>query len=152
MTVRDPVDSKLFWTNPVGIPFSMMKKSDLILVNYSGEVQDGGANRLVNTAAYCIHSGVHKARQDVRAAAHTHSIYGRTFSTLGRTLDSLTQDSCAFHNDHVLHDTFNGVVLEADEGKAIAERLGDKKAAILQNHGLLTVGKTIEEVSFLHAV
>ena len=80
-------------------------------------------------------------------AAHSHSIYGRTWCSLGRKLDSLTQDSCAFHDDHVVYESFNGVVLAEKEGKDIAKCLGDRKAALLINHGLLTVGKTIEEVS-----
>jgi ribulose-5-phosphate 4-epimerase/fuculose-1-phosphate aldolase len=95
-----------------------------------------------------IHHAVHTARPDVMCAAHSHSIYGRTFCALGRKLDTITQDSCAFHNDHVLYDSFKGVVLVEEEGKNIAKALGDKKAALLQNHGLLTVGKSIEEAVF----
>lgn len=94
-----------------------------------------------------IHSAVHAARPDVICAAHSHSIYGRTWCSLGRKIDSLTQDSCAFHDDHVVYDSFNGVVLAEKEGKDIASCLGNKKAALLQNHGLLTVGHTVEEVS-----
>lgn len=48
----------------------------------------------------------------------------------------------------MLYESFNGVVLAEEEGRNIAECLGDKKAALLQNHGLLTVGKTIEEAVF----
>lgn len=59
----------------------------------------------------------------------------------------LTQDSCVFYNDHVLYPTFAGVVLASEEGKNIAKVLGDKKAALLGNHGLLTAGRTIEEVT-----
>lgn len=138
-----------FWVNPFGVAFSLINKSDLILVNHSGQVIDGGECRLLNTAAYMIHSAIHAARPDVNCAAHSHSIYGRTFCSLGRKLDTLTQDACAFHNDHVVYDSFNGVVLAEKEGKDIAKCLGDKKAALLQNHGLLTVGATIEEVSLL---
>lgn len=116
-------------------------------VNHHGEVIDGGENRLLNTAAYMIHSAIHKARPDVICAAHSHSIYGRTWCSLGRKIDSLTQDACAFHNDHVVYDSFNGVVLAEKEGKDIAACLGNKKAALLQNHGLLTTGHTVEEVS-----
>lgn len=120
----------------------------MILVNEGGEVIDGGPCRLLNTAAYMIHSAIHQARPDVNAAAHSHSIYGRSFCSLGRKLDTITQDSCAFHNDHVLYESFNGIVFAEEEGKNIAKALGGNKAALLQNHGLLTVGKSIEEVVF----
>ena len=76
----------------------MIKASDLIRVSEEGEIIDGPEYRLLNTAAYMIHSAVHKARPDVNAAAHSHSIYGRSFCSLGRTLDMITQDSCAFYN------------------------------------------------------
>ncbi|KAJ4989703.1 class II aldolase and adducin domain-containing protein [Stagonosporopsis vannaccii] len=148
ITMRDPVDPTTFWVNPFGVAFSLIKASDLILVNHDGEVIDGGPCRLLNSAAYMIHSAIHAARPDVLAAAHSHTIYGRAFCSLGRKLDTITQDSCAFHNDHVLYESFNGVVLAEEEGKNIARALGDKKAALLINHGLLTVGKTIEEAIF----
>ncbi len=95
-----------------------------------------------------IHHAVHTARPDVMCVAHSHSLYGKAFSMLGRNLDITTQDSCAFFNDIVLYNTFKGVVLADDEGRAIAEALGSKKAAILLNHGLLTCGKTIESTIF----
>ena len=98
----------------------------------------------LNTAAFAILSRLHEARPDVNAAAHSHSMYGKSFSTMGRLLEPITQDSCAFYNDHVLFDDFTGVVLETDEGDRIAEALGDKRAAILKNHGLLTTGETVD--------
>lgn len=48
-----------------------------------------------------------------------------------------------------MYDSFNGVVLIAEEGHNIAKALGNKKAALLQNHGLLTTGKTVEEAVFV---
>jgi len=81
----------------------------------------------------------------VIAAAHAHSVYGKAWSSLGRPLDPLTQDSCAFYGDHVLFDDFTGVVLDTEEGKRIAHALGDNKAAILRNHGNLTVGRSVDE-------
>ncbi|ORY03855.1 class II aldolase/adducin domain-containing protein [Clohesyomyces aquaticus] len=148
ITLRDPVDPTTFWVNPFGVSFSLIKASDLILVNEEGEVIDGGPVRLLNTAAYMIHSAIHQARPDVNAAAHSHSIYGRSFCALGRKLDTITQDSCAFHDDHVLYESFNGIVLAEKEGKNIAKALGNCKAALLQNHGLLTCGGTVEEAVF----
>lgn len=137
-----------FWVNPFGLHFSLIKASDLILVDHTGKVVDGGPSRALNTAAFMIHGAIHQAREDVICAAHSHSLYGRTWSAMGRELEMLTQDSCAFWKDHVVYDQFGGVVLGESEGKEIAKRLGNKKAAILMNHGLLTVGRTIEEAVF----
>ena len=93
-------------------------------------------------------SKIHEHRPDVTAAAHSHSIYGKSWSTLGRLLDPITQDACAFYNDHAVFEDFTGVVLDLSEGDRIAAALGDKKACILQNHGLLTVADTVEAAAW----
>lgn len=148
ITLRDPVEPTSFWVNPFGVAWPLLKASDLIRVNKDGKVVDGGPVRLLNTAAYMIHHAVHTARPEINCVAHSHSIYGRAFCALGRPLDTITQDSCAFHNDHALYASFRGIVLAADEGATIAKALGQKKAALLQNHGLLTCGETIESCVF----
>jgi ribulose-5-phosphate 4-epimerase/fuculose-1-phosphate aldolase len=143
ITARDPEHLDHFWVNPFGMSFKHIRVSDLILVNRDGEVVEG--NAAVNRAAFAIHSQVHEGRPDVIAAAHSHSLHGKAWSTLGRLLDPLTQDACAFYDDHALFDDFTGVVLDPEEGKRIAHALGDHKAAILRNHGLLTVGHSVDE-------
>lgn len=97
-------------------------------------------------AAYAIHAQIHDARPDVLCAAHSHSVYGRAFCATGRELDPLTQDACVFYKDHVLYSNFAGVVLAEEEGRHISLALGNKKAALLGNHGLLTAGASIEAV------
>lgn len=148
ITLRDPVDPHTFWVNPFGLAFSQIKRSDLILVDHEGKVIDGGPNRLLNQAAYMIHAAVHKARPDVMCAAHSHSLYGRAFCALGRPIDIITQDSCAFYNDLAVYQQFKGIVLAKEEGENIAKAIGNKKACLLQNHGLLTCGQTIEATIF----
>jgi ribulose-5-phosphate 4-epimerase/fuculose-1-phosphate aldolase len=146
LTGRDPEHPELFWVNPFGLSFGLIRASDLILVDHQGKVVEG--DWPVNTAAFAIHSQIHAARPDVQAAAHTHSPYGRAFSTLGKTLAPLTQDACAFFGDHALFDDYTGVVLDIEEGKRIAHALGDGKAAILRNHGLLTVGGSVDSAAW----
>jgi ribulose-5-phosphate 4-epimerase/fuculose-1-phosphate aldolase len=143
ITVRDPEHADRFWLNPFGMNFKHIRVSDLICVDHSGAVVEGDA--MVNTAAFAIHSQVHAARPDVVAAAHSHSLHGKAWSALGRLLDPITQDACAFFEDHGLFDDFTGVVLDVEEGKRIAASLGDMKAVILRNHGLLTVGHSVDE-------
>ena len=146
ITARDPEWTDCFWLNPAGAHFSRMSVSELMLVNDRGEILEPPkcVPPLLNPAAFAIHSELHKARPDVVAAAHTHSIHGMTWSTLGRLLDPLTQDAAAFFEDHSLFVDYAGMVVEASEGAKIAQALGERQAVILQNHGLLTVGQTVE--------
>ena len=146
ITARDPEHTDCFWVNPFGMDFGRIRVRDLVLVDPDGQVIEGTG--MVNRAAYAIHSGVHRARPDVVAAAHSHSLYGKAFSTLGRTLDPITQDHCDFYQDHALYDGFRGVVLDREEGDNIAAALGSTKAAILRNHGLLTVGQSVDEAAW----
>jgi ribulose-5-phosphate 4-epimerase/fuculose-1-phosphate aldolase len=146
ITARDPEFTNTFWVNPFGLHFSLMRVSDLIRVDHKGKVVEG--RRPVNAAAFAIHSRIHAARPDTVGAAHAHSTYGRAFAALGRKLDPISQDVCAFYNDHALYEEYSGVAVELDEGQRIAKALGLCKAAILQNHGLLTVGKTVDEAAW----
>ncbi|GAB3059390.1 class II aldolase/adducin family protein [Virgibacillus ainsalahensis] len=143
ITVRDPEFEDCFWVNPYNMHFSQIKVSDLILVNHEGEVVEG--DKQVNKAGFTIHSQLHKARPDVVAAAHAHSVYGKAWSTLGKLLDPINQEACAFYKDHGLYDAYTGVVHDLKEGERIGKALKDYKAVILQNHGLLTVGGSLEE-------
>jgi ribulose-5-phosphate 4-epimerase/fuculose-1-phosphate aldolase len=91
---------------------------------------------------------VHAARPDVIAAAHAHGPYGKTLSSLEMNIEPLTQDACAFYEDVGVHDTYTGVVLDAEEGRRIGEALGQHKAVILRNHGMLTVGHTVDSAAW----
>jgi ribulose-5-phosphate 4-epimerase/fuculose-1-phosphate aldolase len=146
ITARDPERLDHFWVNPLGMSFRKIRVKDLLLVNHEGEVVEG--TWPVNKAAFVIHSQIHAARADVGAAAHAHSVHGKAWSSLIRPLDPITQDACAFYEDHVVFDDYTGAVFELDEGKRIAHALGGNKAAILANHGLLTVGRTVDEAAW----
>jgi ribulose-5-phosphate 4-epimerase/fuculose-1-phosphate aldolase len=142
ITVRDPEYPDHFWVNPYAVSFKQIKLSELLLVNHQGDIVEGEG--ILNGAAFAIHSAIHAARPDVISAAHAHSIYGKTWSCLGRELDPLTQDACAFYNDHSVFDDYTGVVLDKEEAKRIGVALGQYKACIMQNHGLLTAGPSVE--------
>jgi ribulose-5-phosphate 4-epimerase/fuculose-1-phosphate aldolase len=146
ITARDPELTDHFWVNPFGMSFSHIRVSDLILVNHEGQVVEGRYH--VNQAAFAIHSQVHQARPGVAAAAHSHSVHGRALSALGELLEPITQDSCAFYQDHALFDDYTGVVTDVGEGKRIAAALGGSKAVILRNHGLLTVGDSVDAAAW----
>jgi len=146
ITARDPELHDHFWVNPFGLHFSRVKVSDLLLVNARGEIVVGEGP--LNRAAFAIHAAIHEAQPEVVSAAHTHSLYGKAWSTLGRKLDPLTQDACVFYEDHGLFEDFGGVVYETSEGAQIARALGTHKGVILKNHGILTAGPTVEAAAW----
>jgi ribulose-5-phosphate 4-epimerase/fuculose-1-phosphate aldolase len=147
VTVRDPEYPDHFWVNPFGHSFRHMRASDLILVDHDGAVVFG--DQPVNRAAFVLHAAIHQARPDVVAAAHAHSTYGKAFSSLGIPLAPLTQDACAFYGDHtVIAEQGGAVVFEVEAGREFAAAFPTGKAAIHQNHGLFTVGGSVDAAAF----
>lgn len=133
----------------MGVHFGMLKASDMVQIDEEGQVI-GGNRTAVNAAGFMIHSAIHRARPDVHAACHTHSPAGKAWSTFGRPLDIINQDTCNFWGTQAVYKAFGGVVLGAEEGVRIAEALGSEgRVMVLQNHGLLTTGGTVDEAAYL---
>lgn len=146
ITARDPEFPDHFWVNPFGMSFKHIRVSDLLLVNHEGDVVQG--RHRVNRAAFAIHSAVHAARPDVIGAAHSHSVYGKALSATTQRLEPLTQDACAFYEDHGMYENYSGVANDPEEGRRIAEALGPHKAVILRNHGLLTGAGSVDAAAW----
>ncbi|GAA4559625.1 class II aldolase/adducin family protein [Pseudonocardia xishanensis] len=147
ITVRDPEHADRFWVNPFGMSFRHIRVSDLICVDHTGRVVHG--DRPVNRAGFVIHSAVHHARPDVVAAAHAHSVHGKAWSSLGRPLDPITQDACALYENHtVVTDGAGAVVVDPENGRKLAEGLGDNAMCFHRNHGIFTVGLTVAEAAW----
>ncbi|OAA66424.1 class 2 aldolase adducin domain containing protein [Niveomyces insectorum RCEF 264] len=158
ISVRDPEFPGLMWMNPLSRHFGMLTAGDMLLLDIeSGRVVAGrgnpatGLRRTSNAAGFFIHRAVHRARpHDVHAVAHAHTMAGRAWAAFGRPLDMLTQDVCTLYKAHAVYAQYGGIVFADEEGERIAAALAPAhKAAILLNHGLLTVGQTVDEAGFL---
>lgn len=153
ISVRDPVEPNTFWINPLGIHFSLLKASDMVRVDEDGNLVGGNTTAPINAAGFAIHSALHKARPDINAACHTHSPYGKTYSCFGKPLEMINQDVCTLYQNQAVYTDFGGVAIEKDEGEAIAKAAGEKnRCIILQNHGLLTAGQTVDEAGYLYTL
>jgi len=147
ITVRDPEFTDTFWLNPFGHYFGTICVSDLIRVDKRGNIVEGPDSD-VNESALILHGQIHEQRPEINSVVHAHSIYGRSFSATGKTLRPLTVEATAFYDDHVVFGKIGGVMNKMEEGKMVAEALENKKAMVLANHGLLTVGKTVDEAAW----
>lgn len=85
----------------------------------------------------------------MRAVCHAHTIHGKAWSVFARPLDMLNQDVCDIYKAHSVYADYGGIVFSHEEGRRIAEALGQGKGCILMNHGLLTVGGTVDEAGYL---
>jgi ribulose-5-phosphate 4-epimerase/fuculose-1-phosphate aldolase len=147
MTVRDPEHADRFWVNPFGLSFTRVEVDDLIQVDHNGQILEG--NRPLNNAAFAIHGAIHAARPDVVAACHTHAMYSKSFSSLGKPLAMISQDACMFYDDVALHSDAGGaIVTDLESGHRLAASLGQKKALLHQNHGMITTGESVDEAAW----
>ncbi|KAF8329346.1 class II aldolase/adducin N-terminal [Cantharellus anzutake] len=146
ITVRDPGDPNTFWVHPIGLAFKLVTSTDLMLVDRDGNYLGGGGDRCrkINVTACKVDYPVFTARPDITTICHIHSTHGMAFSALGRHLDMLTQESAVFFEEHNLYAGSGELVSKSQEGREVAEALGKGKAVIQHNHGLMTVGTTID--------
>lgn len=148
LTVRDPEFPGLYWTNPMAVHFSQVKLSNLILADHHGKVVEG--SYALNRAGFVLHAAVHEAHPDIVAMCHAHTVYGTAWASMGRPLDPITQDAACFFEDHVvIKDEGGAVTVTTDAGEAVAAAFGQNRAAIHQNHGLITASRhSIEDAAF----
>ncbi|MGW1775289.1 class II aldolase/adducin family protein [Streptomyces sp. NPDC002104] len=142
VSARDPEFEDCYWVNPFGRAFGALGPEDLLLVDGEGRVRQG--ERRVNQLAFAVHAAVHRARPAVVAVVRTQAPYGRALAALGELLAPVTQEACAFYEDHALLDEYAG----GGDAERIAGALGPYKALVLRNLGLLTVGDSVEAAAW----
>lgn len=148
LTVRDPEHPELYWTNPVCIHFSQVAVSNLVLVDHSGKVVEGAY--AINRAGFVLHASVHEAHPDIVAMCHAHTRHGTAWCATGRPLQMLSQDAACFYEDHVVIGASAGAVaVERESGQSVASAFAGVRAALHQNHGLLTASRhSIDAAAF----
>ncbi|XOT96167.1 class II aldolase/adducin family protein, partial [Alcaligenes pakistanensis] len=95
-----------------------------------------------NRAGFVLHAAVHEEHPDIVAMCHAHTVYGTAFASLGQEILPITQDAAAFFEDHVvIREEAGQVAVETKAGHKVANAFAGVKAAIHQNHGLLTASR-----------
>lgn len=123
-----------------------MRVSHLVQLTHEGTVVSGDGR--INPVGFRLHAAVHAARPEVNAVCHAHSLYGKAWSSLGRCLDPITQDSAVFFEQQALITTSPRVALTVEQGKDFAAQFGDKRVGIQIGHGLFSTGHTVEEAAW----
>jgi len=139
-------EDNTFWTNPLKGGFGNLTQSRVVRVDENMEVVEGDG---IPNPGVRFHLWIYRARSDVGAIVHTHPPYTSALSMTGKQLAVAHMDSTMFYNDCAYLSYYPGVPLANEEGKMISEALGERRAILLSNHGLLTVGKTLEEATYL---
>ena len=133
-----------FLINPFGLRFDEVTASNLVTVDLDGNIIRDDYGKGINAAGFTIHSAVHAARPEVGCVLHTHTVAGVAVSSMKEGILPLNQWSLQFYNRMATHD-YEGIALNLEERERLVADLGNAKAMILRNHGLLTCGGTVGE-------
>jgi ribulose-5-phosphate 4-epimerase/fuculose-1-phosphate aldolase len=146
ISARLPGPEHHFLINQYGVLFDEMRASDLVKIDLHGNVVEEGDTSLrrVNAAGFTIHSAIHMARQDLMCVVHTHTQAGIAVSAMKEGLLPLSQHAMKFYERLAYH-KYEGIALGLDERARLVRDLGQHKAMVLQNHGLLVGGTSIPE-------
>jgi len=143
ISVRLPGPDHHFLINPYGLFFDEITASNLVKIDLQGRAVESSPYT-VNPAGFVIHSAIHGARSDAQCVLHTHTKAGCAVAAQRDGLLPVNQISMEFYGNVAYHD-YEGIALDLDEQQRLTHDLGDKSVLILRNHGLLTVGETVQQ-------
>ncbi|XP_059213387.1 alpha-adducin isoform X5 [Centropristis striata] len=148
LTVRVNSDQERFLIVPFGLLYSEVTASSLVKINFQGEIVDRGSTNLgVNQAGFTLHSAIYASRPDVKCIVHIHTPAGAAVSAMKCGLLPISPEALSL--GEVAYHDYHGILVDEEETTLIQRNLGPKsKVLILRNHGLVSVGETVEEAFY----
>jgi ribulose-5-phosphate 4-epimerase/fuculose-1-phosphate aldolase len=138
-------DDGSLWVNPWGLWWEELTASDMCRIDGQGQVVEG---RWDVTPAVPIHTELHAARPDAVVVVHNHPYHATVLAAVGLLPEIIHQTSTLFDGELALVDEYTGEIDTPELGAELARRIGSANGAILANHGVVVVGRTIEEATY----
>ncbi|XP_045853274.1 alpha-adducin isoform X2 [Meles meles] len=148
ITTRVSSEQEHFLIVPFGLLYSEVTASSLVKVDIQGAIVDRGSTNLgVNQAGFVLHSAIYAARPDVKCVVHIHTPAGAAVSAMKCGLLPISPEALSL--GEVAYHDYHGILVEEEEKVLIQKNLGPKsKVLILRNHGLVSVGGSVEEAFY----
>ncbi|WP_417436732.1 class II aldolase/adducin family protein [Idiomarina abyssalis] len=145
ISARVPGDKEYFLINPYGTRFGEVKASELVTIDLDGNIVEDPCSMGANPAGFTIHSAIHSARPDLKAALHTHTVAGVAVSSTATGILPINQWALQFYHGVSRH-KYEGIALNLEERERLVADLGEQnKILILDSHGLMTMGESVGE-------
>ena len=143
LSVTVPSEPKQIYVTPGNRHFSGIHPDDILTMDEKGNLVGGHGQP--NSSAWCLHYPMHEARPDAKCIIHLHPLKSTAMMMqAGNRLNERANQMAASHYTEIAYyETYDGLLQEADEGRRMAEVLGDKSVLVLRNHGIMIVGETI---------
>jgi L-fuculose-phosphate aldolase len=140
--VRTP-DGDLIAITASGVPYHRISERDVVVVDFEIDPVDGDA---VPSSESLLHAAIYRARADVGAVIHTHSVYASAFAVAGEVIPPILDEQVIL---------LGGAVEVAEYGASASEELaehavvalGGRGAALLRHHGVVGVGSDLESAA-----
>jgi len=142
-----PGTPERYLINRFGLRFSEITPDNLVMVDTGGRVVDG-SGAPVNPSGFAIHGCIHAARPDAACVLHLHTLWGQALAAIPGGLLPCSQPAMRLFRRLGRH-AYEGLAFTADEQRRLVAALGDLDGLILENHGILTVGRTVAEAFVL---
>ncbi|XP_019738447.1 alpha-adducin isoform X14 [Hippocampus comes] len=148
LTVRVNSDQERFLIVPFGLLYSEVTASSLVKIDLSGDIVDRGSTNLgVNGAGFNLHAAIYAARPEIKCVVHIHTAAGAAVSAMKCGLLPISPEALAL--GEVAYHDYQGILVDDEERVVIQKNLGkNAKVIILRNHGLVSVGETVEEAFY----
>ncbi|MCW3473699.1 aldolase [Limobrevibacterium gyesilva] len=141
-TLATPGNPDSFLLNPYGLHWSEVRASDLLEVDFDGNVIAGSG--FPDRTAVCIHGPIHK--RGFACVLHTHMPFATALTQLeDMTLEMIGQTALGFHGGVAYDYAYDGLALDMVEGERMAEIMGNKPVLMLANHGVIVCGKSVAD-------
>lgn len=144
ISVRLPDNPALFMMKPHSVGLNEITRDNILTIDLDGKVVAGTARR---HSEVFIHSEIYRARPDVNAIVHTHPPYAIALSATGRPMRAYSQPGALFHDSLGTYNDTIRLIRTPDMGAGVARALGNRRAVLLKNHGVVVTGASIEEVT-----
>lgn len=136
-----PEDGRmLLAVTPTQVPYARLKPEDIVVIDSEGEPVEG---ELLPSSETLVHVAIYRARSDVRAVVHTHSIYASVCAVAGLEIPPIIDEMVFFIGGSVRVAEY-GFPGTEDLAEKVVKALGDRNAALVRNHGVVGVGRSLE--------
>jgi ribulose-5-phosphate 4-epimerase/fuculose-1-phosphate aldolase len=140
VSARDP-DGRGVWMKAATLGFEEITPERVILVSWDGDVLERDGRR---HAEYPIHTELMRARDDIVGVVHTHAPWAVAFASTGEPLRPVSHEGTLFVPPGPARFTKTGdLILTAELGRDLAAEVGDRNAAFMVHHGIVTCGPDV---------
>jgi ribulose-5-phosphate 4-epimerase/fuculose-1-phosphate aldolase len=144
VSAREPGGDRVV-VKPSGLGLGEVTANDLVVSDFDGRKVEG---ELPLHGEMPIHLEIYRRRPDVMCVVHTHPLHVGALSASEARFEMLSQDSILFAKGVGYYPSAR-LVVTPEQGRALAECLGDLRAVVLKNHGIAIAGRSVQEAAVL---